>query len=263
MAIPLRVLFIEDSEDDARLIEGQLVRGGYAVQSQRVAAAPGLAAALAESEWDVIIADYSLPRFNVAQALRLLQESGRDLPFIIVSGTIDEERAVSSLKAGAHDFITKGRLARLVPAIERERREAALRREHRQAEAAQQDREDSFRLLFAHNPLPMWVYDAETFAFLEVNDAALDKYGYTRAEFLALTLSDIRPAEDVPRLLDYLAQARPSPFHGPQAWRHRTKDGRLLEVEIASHQFELGGRSSAWQGSRPWRPPSAAAWTCA
>ena len=87
MAIPLRVLFIEDSEDDARLIEGQLVRGGYAVQSQRVAAAPGLAAALAESEWDVIIADYSLPRFNVAQALRLLQESGRDLPFIIVSGT--------------------------------------------------------------------------------------------------------------------------------------------------------------------------------
>ena len=241
MAQPLRVLFIEDSDDDARLLEAYLAHSGYAPQSHRVDDAAGLSAALAEGVWDLLIADYTLPNFSGPEALRLAQASGLDLPFIIISGTIDEEQAVSSLKAGAHDFVTKDNLARLVPAIERERREAANRRARRQVEAARREQETSFRLLFANNPLPMWVHDADTFAFVEVNDAALLQYGYTREEFLARRLSDLRPEEEVPRLMAFLGQERPS-FHGPEAGRHRLKDGRIIDVEVASHALELGGR---------------------
>lgn len=238
MPTPLRVLFVEDADDDARLIEAYLARGGYAPQSHRVDDAAGLAAALANGEWDVLIADYTLPRFSGPQALHMLHASGLDLPFIILSGTIDEEEAVSSLKAGAHDFITKGNLARLVPAIERERREAANRRARQQEEAARRERESSFRLLFAGNPLPMWVCAADTSAFVEVNDAALAKYGYTRAEFLALNVADLHPEGELP-----LTPNDPDlqwPASEPQAARHRLKNGHLIDVEVAQHALELG-----------------------
>src|SRR5688500_14514608 len=90
--------------------------------------------ALANHAWDLIICDYSLPKFSAPQALVVLKESGHDLPFIIVSGTIGEESAVSALKAGAHDFIVKGSMARLIPAIQREMKDASVRHERQQRE---------------------------------------------------------------------------------------------------------------------------------
>lgn len=99
-----------------------------------------------------------------------------------------------------------------------------------------------FDLLFRNHPVPMWVYDLETLAFLEVNDAAVEKYGYSRSEFLALTLKDIRPAEDVPRLLSELKKARKD-FQYSGVWRHRLKDGRVIHVEITSHMLEYQGRT--------------------
>src|SRR5262245_57120706 len=133
MPVPLRVLLVEDSEDDAVLIARELRRGEYAPSILRVETAAAMRAALAEP-WDVVISDYSLPQFSGPTALTLLRAAGLDTPFIVVSGAIGEEVAVAAMKAGAHDYLMKGNLARLVPAIQRELREAEERRRRRLAE---------------------------------------------------------------------------------------------------------------------------------
>ena len=124
----LRVLLVEDSELDVVLLLRHLQDNGYKTQHQRVASQPEMEAAL-EQPWDVVLCDYQMPHFGVLPALALLKNRGLTLPFIIVSGAIGEELAVELLRAGAHDFIVKGRLTRLIPAIERELREVQARRE--------------------------------------------------------------------------------------------------------------------------------------
>ena len=104
--------------------------------------------------------------------------------------------------------------------------------------------EDSYRLMFETNPLPMWVYDAGTLRFLMVNDAAERHYGYTRAEFSGMTISDIRPPEEVQRLLHYLAPRHNSVSYAAGIWRHITKTGKILDVEIFAHQMQFGGRAA-------------------
>ena len=138
MAVPLRVLIVEDSEDDAFLMLRELRKGGYEPQALRVETAGAMQEALETGQWDIIISDYVLPRFSGLAALHMLKQSGQDLPFIVVSGNIGEDIAVGAMKAGAHDYILKGNLTRLVPAVERELREAVVRRERRRAEAALQ-----------------------------------------------------------------------------------------------------------------------------
>ena len=155
----LRILFIEDLEDDVQLILLELGRLGYDVESKRVQTAAAMQAALNEKTWDVVICDYSMPSFNAPRALEVLKASGQDLPFIIVSGTIGEEAAVNSLKAGAHDFLAKTNLARLEPAIERELREAQTRREQKHAEQAVLESEKRFRNLFENSPVAIWEED--------------------------------------------------------------------------------------------------------
>ncbi|MBI3609409.1 MAG: EAL domain-containing protein [Nitrospirae bacterium] len=134
MDIALRVLVVDDSEDDAALLIHELRRGGYDPTFQRVETAEAMRAALDRDQWEVVIADYAMPRFDGPAALKVLQEAGQDIPFIIVSGSIGEEIAVSAMKAGAHDYVMKDNLKRLVTAIERELREAKSRQERRQAD---------------------------------------------------------------------------------------------------------------------------------
>jgi signal transduction histidine kinase len=133
----LRVLFVEDSEDDAHLLLRELQHSEYEIEYERVETRAAMKQALLNEEWDIILCDYNLPQFNAMIALETLKESGLDIPFLVVSGTIEEESAVTALKAGAHDFIVKGRFARLVPAMEREMAEAEIRRSYREAEARQ------------------------------------------------------------------------------------------------------------------------------
>ncbi len=132
----LRVLIIEDSEDDAELLAIELERGGYDVIHQRVDTKTDMEIALEEPQsWDIVLADYSMPQFSAIAALELLKEWDLDLPFVIVSGKIGEDTAVAAMKAGAHDYLVKGKLSRLIPAVERELREAILRAEYRSAQA--------------------------------------------------------------------------------------------------------------------------------
>ncbi len=135
MSAPLRVLIVEDSEDDSQLLLHELRRGGYEPTWQRVEQAAAMRAALAGSPWDLVIADYRMPDFSAFDALQVLHDSGLDLPFIIVSGAIGEDTAVRAMKAGAHDYIMKDSLARLIPVITRELREAVGRRERKNLEA--------------------------------------------------------------------------------------------------------------------------------
>ena len=134
MSKPLRLLIVEDSEDDALFLLHELRKGGYTVTSERVDTAPAMSAALEKQAWDVVIADYVMPYFSAPDALILLKGKGIDLPFIVVSGKIGEDIAVATMKAGAHDYIMKDNLKRLVPAVERELREAVERQERRRAE---------------------------------------------------------------------------------------------------------------------------------
>jgi signal transduction histidine kinase len=131
--LPLRLLLIEDSEDDAQLLVRELRKGGFDPDFARVETPQELEVALDGNAWDAVIADYSLPAFTGLDALRIIQAKGLDLPFILVSGVIGEEKAVEAMKTGAHDYLRKGNFPRLAPALERELRDAEVRRERRQA----------------------------------------------------------------------------------------------------------------------------------
>src|SRR5213596_2468482 len=121
---PLRVLFADDSENDVLMLLRVLRKAGYEPVHERVSSAAPMREALLRQAWDVVISDYEMPGFGGFEALQILKESGHDLPFILVSAVVSEETAVAAMKAGAHDYIMKRKLARLAPAIERELREA-------------------------------------------------------------------------------------------------------------------------------------------
>ena len=179
MGSPLRVLLVEDSENDALLLLRQLRRGGYEPSSRRVDTAGEMEAALEDQAWDLVISDHNMPAFNSLAALDLLRARGFvDLPFIIVSGRIGEDAAVSAMKAGAHDYIMKDNLARLNGAIERELRDAGVRRSRREAEAALRDSETRFRLMIEQSPLSIQIFspDGRT---LRVNRAWEELWGVT------------------------------------------------------------------------------------
>jgi PAS domain S-box-containing protein len=156
---PLRLLVVEDQEDDELLLLAALRRGGFDVTHTRVQTAEAMRAALIAEPWQIIVSDYSMPTFSGIRALDVLHESGLDIPLIICSGTIGEETAVTALKAGAADFLTKDKLTRLVPAIERELREAEGRRRRREAERSLEDVRSRMQMTLAALTIGIWELD--------------------------------------------------------------------------------------------------------
>ena len=136
MNVSLGVLIVDDSDDDAKLMIRQFQKGGYDPKWERVETAEAMEAALEQQEWDVILCDYKMPRFSAPAALKIVQEKNIDIPFIIVSGAIGENMAVAAMKSGAHDFLMKDKLAKLVVTIEREIREAKIRQEKKNSRKA-------------------------------------------------------------------------------------------------------------------------------
>ncbi len=186
-----------------------------------------------------MISDWSLPRFSATAALELLHQLECDIPFIIASGTIGEETAVAALHAGAHDFVLKDRPARLLHAIDRETREAKVRAARRRAEEELRASEARYRELFENSPLPTWVNDLGSLAFLAVNEAAVRAYGYSREEFAAMTLADIRPADAGPEGAGVEGRSNGD---SRVIGRHVKKDGSTMYVELKTDDVDFQGR---------------------
>ena len=233
MSVPLRVLIAEDSEDDALLLVRELRRGGYELSYERVASAAAMAAALDRQGWDLVIGDHSMPHFSGLTALSLVRERGLDVPFICVSGTISEEMAVAAMKAGENDWVTKGQLKRLLPAIERELREARGRAALRASEAS-----------YAHlvERAPVGIYRSSPAGrFLSVNAALVRILGYdSAADVLRLDMArDVYadPAERQ-RLLDRDTYTDREYDEVEATWKR--KDGRLLSVQLSVRAVRKG-----------------------
>jgi PAS domain S-box-containing protein len=184
MGKPIRVLMVEDSENDALLELHQLRKNGYEPEHERVETAGAMSNALREKAWDVILCDYQMPHFSGLAALALLKETGIDIPLIIVSGTIGEETAVEAMKAGACDYVMKGNLSRLAPAVVRELAEADSRRKRKQAEAALTESEWRYRLI-ADNTYDWEFWVDRHSQFLYVSPSCLRVTGHEAAEFMA------------------------------------------------------------------------------
>jgi two-component system cell cycle sensor histidine kinase/response regulator CckA len=186
MKVPLRALIIEDSEADAELLLLALARTDHDVVSMRVQTAAALRQALL-SEWDVALSDYSMPGFGAIEALRIVKETGQDLPFIIISGTIGEETAVLALQAGADDFLVKGALGRLSSAIERSRRAQRARAAQHAAERALRESEERYRRIVETTNEGVWQLDDKTRTTF-VNGRMATLLGYTPEQLLGVSM---------------------------------------------------------------------------
>ncbi len=179
MNSPLRVLVVEDSDDDYALLIRELQRGGLDIRAQCVDNRDEFNAALEQAQWDVVIADYSLPQFSGTEALALMKECGFDLPFLIISGTIGEETAVEVMKAGAHDYLMKDNLKRLVPAIEREVRDAEIRRQRRDSQEALRKSKQQYEALVNTLDGIVWEAEADTYRLTFISSQVGRLLGYS------------------------------------------------------------------------------------
>jgi len=224
---PLRVLIVEDSEDDALLIAAELRRGGLVLVFERVETAASLDAALSGRNWDLIICDYSMPALTGPAALAFYHQSGLDIPFISVSGTVGEETVAEMMKAGAHDYVMKSNLARLAPAVKRGLRAAQERRDRRQAEAISgylasivQSCDDAIIGKTLEGIVVSWNAGAERL------------YGYSAEEMIGRSISVLIPSfrpEELPGIFE--AIRRGEGVDGHETVRIR-KDGKPVEVSL-------------------------------
>ena len=233
---PLRLLVVEDSDDDFEILRREVRRGGYDAESIRVTSAAQLAAAL-EQPWDLMITDWLLPGFGGLQAIRTLAELAIDLPCMVISGTPNEEAAVDALRAGALDFLSKDKPLRFVPAIERALREAQGRRAREAAERELRLTEERYRAAFELAPEAIITYDLDAGRIIDANASMLRLFGYTKQDFRGLDLDGLSPERQPDGRLsseavaEYLDHAR----HGESAlfeWVNRDTRGELFPSEI-------------------------------
>jgi PAS domain S-box-containing protein len=248
---PLQVLLVEDSENDAGLLQLELESAGYAPSCQRVETSETMATALETQNWDLIIADYVMPRFSGLSALSLVKERGFDVPFIIVSGHITDDTAVAAMKAGAHDYVMKDNLARLGPAVERELREAEVRRARRRSE-------DKLKVEFAfrraiENSIPSGIAAVD----LEgrqtyVNPAFCDLVGWKEDELVGAKPPFVYwPPEDTETITEALGKIiqGQAPSSGAEL-RFRRHDGERIDVLLqATPLKDAFGNVTGWVSS--------------
>ena len=256
MKRPLNLLLVAASEADSELALAELGRFGFDPTSDRVDGERELRTALAARPWEIILCDHALASLNSTEVLRVVHETGEDIPLVILSGAIGEEATVEALKRGARDVVLKQRLSRLGPIVDRELSDARGRRAQKhsereraglEAQLAQLNRElraseSHYRLLFELSPLPMVVYERASHRVIAVNKALVSDYGYTRDEFLALSIEDLHPADDAELLRSVLAA---SPSDAPvrfRSWRHRYRNGTVIDVEVTSENLVMEGR---------------------
>ncbi|MEY4689720.1 MAG: hypothetical protein RIT19_45 [Verrucomicrobiota bacterium] len=232
----LRALIVEDSEFDALILVNHLRQGGWRVESKRVASAETFGRELHEGRWDLVLCDHSMPGFSAPEALVLYKQSGRDMPFIIVSGGIEEGVAIEAMKSGAHDFMTKGSPARLVPAIQRELREAAVRAARRQAETALRESELRYRSVWENSTDGVLLIDLEGVIRFG-NPAVKTIFGWEAGEVCGKTLDFLQTTTTPPGTWKAAAEAEERRVVEANA---RRADGSEVEVEIGFTRMRMG-----------------------
>ena len=238
----LNVLVVEDSEDDAVLLLCEIKKGGYDPTFVRVETAADMLACLNDRTWDIVISDYSLPEFSAPEALKVLQGTGLDLPFIIISGKVEYEVAVECMTAGAHDFVRKGNMVRLVPAIERELNEFSVRKERNAAYIALRESEERFRTIFDSINDAVFIHDMETGAILDVNSTMCKMYGYSREEVDQLDIEALSSDEVPYTQQDALEWMKKAAMGDAQVfeWMAKHKSGHLFWVEVSMKKAVIG-----------------------
>ncbi|MBN9692920.1 MAG: SpoIIE family protein phosphatase [Verrucomicrobia bacterium] len=233
----LRVLIVEDSEFDARILVTLLRTGGWTVSFKRVASAHDLREALQPDTWDLILCDHTMPAFSAPEALKVFQETQLDIPFIIISGGIEEGVAIAAMKAGAHDFLMKGSLGRLVPAVQRELNEAKVRSARRETEAALRESELRYRSVWENSTDAVLLLDVSgTIRF--ANPATQSVFGWEPNQLAGQTLDVLQPPELPSGQWWQSFRAAGSAKSDQTVGRRR--DGSAVEIDLALTEMRMG-----------------------
>lgn len=234
----LNILVIEDNPTDLFLLE-EMLRSSKApvrkvLTADRISAALD---ALRENRVNLVLLDLSLPDSFGIESFLKIKDIIQKIPVIILTGLTDSEIALEALKHGAQDYLVKGEFKSdaLAKSIQ-------YSIERKNAEEKIVASEEKYKQMFYKNPFPAWIYDLETLRMLEVNDAALNQYGYEREEFLNLSLKDVRPDEDIHELMHSLSlRGVPEKLKG-KVWRHKKKNGEIILVEVTFYKIEYAGK---------------------
>lgn len=240
----IRILLVEDLPSDAELAIHEIgkVLDQYTVIT--VETRKDFEYELKNFKPDLVISDYILPSFDGLTALKLTLKKSSLIPVIILTGSMNEDTAVECMKAGATDYVIKEHIKRLGVAIINALEQKEIRKEKEKAENDFRASEERYRYMFAHNPQPMMIINIETWAFLEVNEASVKHYNYSREEFLSMTLNDILPRDEDTSSLN-LTEGLANPHASSDHWHHLTKKGEIIDVEITSHSIDYNG-IKAW-----------------
>ncbi len=229
---PLRLLLVEDSENDAELLARELRRAGFEPAMTRVDRASSFVDALGRDSWDLVIADYNLPSFDGLEALELYLRHGLDVPFFLISGTVGEEVAVTAMRRGAHDYLLKDNLVRLGAAVRRELRDAQARRESRRDRERMLESERRFTEIFRNSPVAIVVTGIDDGIIHDANTAVEALFGYTREEIVGHTAFEFGAWPDARERQEFIDGIRRSGRVGAVERTMRAKDGRSLELML-------------------------------
>ena len=231
---------VEDSEDDVLLMIRELKKGGYEPESIRVESGEAMGAALKEKTWDAILCDYQMPKFNGLAAIALLKETGIDIPLIIVSGAIGEEMAVECMRSGAHDYVMKGNLSRLVPVIERELKDAESRRQRKKAEEALRKSEEMFRELV--ETINDMFYELDEQGMILYASPSVERiFGYSQAEMLGRSIGDFLDRGETVPAIENIRKVMDGDVV-PHEYRARRKSGEIAWIRVSSTPVKQGDR---------------------
>ena len=235
-----KILHLEDNPDDAELVGREIRKAFPKALLVHVDNREEYRSAIDEYYPDIILSDHSLPSMDSHEALQLLRQSKLVIPFILITATVSEEYAVTIIREGADDYILKERLQRLPTAIDQAIEKYSIEKSKQLAEESLKASERKYKLLFEHNPLPMWMVSRSTLAIIDVNEAAIRHYGYSEKEFLSMNASDLRPAEDIARITQQVEETL-TDTADLGIWQHVKKDGTVIFVNIIAHDVELDG----------------------
>jgi len=236
---PIRVLLVEDSEDDALLLIAALQQGGFTPYTRRVETEAALRDALSADTWDIVIVDYVLPRFDGIAAIRIVRDAGIEVPIIMVSGKVGEETAVEAMRASAQDYLLKGNLARLVPAIQREIEETQVRR---QAKESLRESEALFRSLAENANAIIGILQDNHFVYVNPYFAQLT--GYSNDELLRMEIGHILAPASRALVLERARQRQAGEATSlPSRYEYAilTKDGREIWLDYAATRITYHG----------------------